>query len=84
MAAGSTLTTGAAPTPELMFSFGLCQVVQGAKEEEEEGGWPKGSGEWLRAGPVPRAVTPARALAQREPLLGVVSAGLVLVQQDIP
>lgn len=26
--------SAAAPRPELMFSFGLCQVIQGAKEDE--------------------------------------------------
>lgn len=44
-----------------------------------QGGWRV-----AQAGPVPRAVTPARALAHREPSLGAVPAGLVLVQQDTP
>lgn len=46
--------SAAAPKPELIFSFGLCQVVQGAKEDE--GRRPM---RWLRAGAVPKARAPA-------------------------
>lgn len=53
--------------PELMFSFGLCQVVQGAKEDE--GRRPVQGGGWLRASAVPRA-QPARPQLRHELRLG--------------
>lgn len=61
-----------------MFSFGLCQVVQGAKEGEG-GRHLQGRG-WLLASTVPGLL--------REPclrgfwFLGGISTGLVPVQQE--
>lgn len=66
--------SAAAPRPELIFSFGLCQIVQGAKEDE--GTRPtRGSGR-LRASGLLRELR-LRGI----PFLGVISTGLVLVQQ---
>lgn len=69
--------SAAAPRPELMFSFGLCQVVQGAKEDREH---ETHAGQRVAASQRSAGLLHELRLRGVQ-FLGIISTGLVLVQQ---